>query len=107
MKSISNAATTENTECLIVYASDSFIDLKVGVLLDHYTLILLALQICWATFQNMCKKCPASSTLTLVLHQNHSVHTTNHHLHSSEEVMEFKGDSFFFLFFTCFTVNQH
>ena len=37
MKSIStiNSAITENTECSIVKVHNSFMDLKVGVLLDH------------------------------------------------------------------------
>ena len=37
MKSIStiNPAITENTECLIIKACASFVNLKVGVLFDH------------------------------------------------------------------------
>ena len=40
MKSIStiNPAFTENMECLVVNARTSFINLKVGVLLDYYAL---------------------------------------------------------------------
>ena len=53
MKSIStiNPALMENAECLIVKAHALFIDLKVGVLLDHEVSIcfisLLAFQTCW------------------------------------------------------------
>ena len=51
MKSIStiNSAITENTECSIVKMCASFIDLKVGVSLDHDVslcfILLLALPI--------------------------------------------------------------
>ena len=57
MKSIStiNPAITENTECLIVKVCTSFINLKLGVSLDHGVSLcfvsLLALQTYWATFQ--------------------------------------------------------
>ena len=56
MKSIStiNPVIAENTECLIVKACTTFIDLKVGVSLDHSVSLrfisLLALRTCWATF---------------------------------------------------------
>ena len=88
MKSIStiNPAITENTECSIVNTRVSFINLKVGVLLDYDLLLcfisLLALQTCWATFQaqNNIRSAPASSALTLVLHRRHNARTTNRHL---------------------------
>ena len=72
MKSIStiNPAITENTECLIVKAGTSFIDLKVGVSLDHgvslRSISLLALQTCSATLQakNNVRRAPASTALT-------------------------------------------
>ena len=58
MKSISTInppAIMENMECLIVKEHTSFINLKVGVLLNHDVSLLfvslLALQILWATFQ--------------------------------------------------------
>ena len=57
MKSISiiNPAVMENTECLTAKVHTSFIDLKVGVLLNHGVslrfVLLLALQTCWTTFQ--------------------------------------------------------
>ena len=77
MKSIStiNPAITENMECLIIKARTSYIDLKVGVSLNHGVtlcfILLLAFRPCWATFQakNNVRSAPASSALTLVSHQ--------------------------------------
>ena len=75
-----------------------FIDLKVGVSLDHGVLLsfvsLLALQTRWATFQakNNVKSAPASSAFTIVLHQSHNTCTVNRHLHTKEERMEYKGE---------------
>ena len=93
MNSIStiNPAITENTECLIIKAHLSLINLKVGVLLDHDALLcfisLLALGTCWATFQaqNNVKSVPASSALTLVSHRSHNACTANHYLRDSGE----------------------
>jgi len=61
----------------------------VGVLLNHGASLcfvsLVAFQTCLATFQakNNVRSAPASSTLTLVLHQSHNARTTNHHQHNS------------------------
>ena len=73
MKSICtiNPAIMENTECLIVKAHASFINLKVGVSFDHdvsLCFILLLLQTCWATFQveNNIRSSPASFAVTLI-----------------------------------------
>ena len=51
-------------ECLIVKACTSFIDLKVGVLLDHGALLRFV-STCWAMLQakNNVKNAPASSAL--------------------------------------------
>ena len=51
MKSVStiNLAIMENAECSVVKACASFIDLKVGVSLDHCFVLLLALGTYWAT----------------------------------------------------------
>ena len=57
-------------ECSIIKGHASFINLKVGVSLDHgvslYFVLLLALQTCWATFQakDIVRSIPASSALT-------------------------------------------
>ena len=57
MKSIStiNPAITENTEYLIVTVCATFIDLKVGVLLNHGVSLCCAsppsLRMSWVTFQ--------------------------------------------------------
>jgi len=91
LKSIStiNPVSTENTECLIVKVRTSFIDLKVGMSLNHGVSLcfvsLLAFPTFWATFQakNNVRSTPASSELTLVTHQSHNVSTTNRHLRSS------------------------
>jgi len=72
MKSISiiNPAITENTECLIVKAHASFIDLKVDVSLNHGAslsfILLLAFRACWATFQakNNIRSAPACQLCT-------------------------------------------
>ena len=88
LKSIStiNPAITENMECSIVKVHASFINLKVG---NHGVSLcfvsLLAFRICWATFQanNNVRSAPASSALTLVLHQSHNVSTANRHLCNS------------------------
>ena len=69
MKSVStiNPANMENIEQSIVKACASFIDLKVGVSLDHdvslYFVSLLAFWACWATFKakNNIRNTPASS----------------------------------------------
>jgi len=81
----------ENTKCSIVKVRASFINLKVGVLLDHGVSLcfvsLLALQTCWVTFQakNNVRNIPASSALTVVLHQSHNARTANRHQCSSGE----------------------
>ena len=68
-----------------------FINLKVGVSLDHDVLLrfvlFIALQTCWATFKvnNNIRSTPASSELTLVLHQSHYAQTTNRNLHCKGE----------------------
>ena len=99
MKSIStfNPAITKNTECLIVKecASLNFIDLKVGMSLNHGVSLrfisLLTLQTCWQAKNNV-RSAPASSALTLVSHQSHNTHTTNCHQHGSiEKAKENKG----------------
>ena len=72
MKSTStiNPAITDSTEWSIVEACASFINLKVGVSLNHGVALcfisLLAFQTCWATFQakNNVSSTPASSALT-------------------------------------------
>ena len=90
MKSISTI-NPENTACSIIIAHASFINLKVGVLLDHGVLLclvsLLVVQTCWATLQakNNVSSVPASSTLTLVSHRSHNAHTTNCHLRGKGE----------------------
>ena len=92
-KSIStiNPAITENTGCLIVKVHTSFIDLKVGVSLDHGVLVcfvsLPALQTCWAMFQakNNVESAPASSVLTVASHRSHNVRTANCHLRAKGE----------------------
>ena len=72
-----------------------FIDLKVGVSLDHGVSLcfvsLLALQTLSATFQakNNIRNAPASTVLTLVLHRSHNVPTANHH--TVGKGMEHKG----------------
>ena len=84
MKSIStiNPAIMENSECLVIRDCTS---LKVGVSLDHVVSLcfisLLALRICWATFQakHSVRSAPASSALASVSHQSQNVHTTNCH----------------------------
>ena len=76
MKSISTIKPVikENTECSIVKACATFIDLKIGVLLDHDASLmhplLLALRTCLATFQagDNVRSTPTSSALTLVSH---------------------------------------
>ena len=72
MKNIStiNPAIKENTERLIVKVRTSFIDLKVGVSLNHGVLLLLfilllAFRTCWATFQ--AENCIRSFLLALHL----------------------------------------
>jgi len=88
MKSVSiiNPAIKENMECLIIKAQGSFIDLKMGVPLNHGVslrfVLLLAFRTCWATFQakNNVRNTPASSALTLVSHRSHNAHTANCHL---------------------------
>ena len=93
VKSVStiNPVITENTECSIVKVRTTFMDLKVGVSLDHDESLcfisLLAHQTCWATFQakNNVKSTPASSALTLVSHRSQNVCTTNRHLRRSGE----------------------
>ena len=88
IKSIStiNPAIVENTECSIIKARALFIDLKVGVSLDHAILLcfvsLLVLQTCWTTFQTKSniRSTPASSALTLVSHRSHNTLTENRHL---------------------------
>ena len=85
MKSIPtiNPAITENTECLIVKVCALFIDLKVSVLLDHGVslcfVLLLALRICWTTFQvkNNKRSGPASSELVLALHRSLYIYVTH------------------------------
>ena len=63
---------------------------NVGVSLDDVSLqfvSLLAFRTCWETFQaeNNVRSTPASSALTLVLHQSHDAHAANHHLCNSGE----------------------
>jgi len=73
MKNIStiNPAMTENTECYIVKVCTSFINFKVGVLLDRGVSLrlvsLLALRTCWETFQakNNVRSSPASCSLEI------------------------------------------
>ena len=72
MKSIStiNSAITENMKCSIDNAHALFINLKVGVLLDHDASLcfvsLLALRTCWEIFQaqNNVRNTSASSAHT-------------------------------------------
>ena len=93
MKSIStiNQAIMENTKCLIVEVHASFINLKVGVSLDHDVSLrfisLLALRTCWVIFQakNNTRSTLANSTLILVSHQSLNARTANRHLCSSRE----------------------
>ena len=66
-------AIMEDTECAIIKAYTPFFDLKVGVSLDHDVaslcfVLLLVLQMLWATFQtkNNVRSAPASSALTQV-----------------------------------------
>jgi len=80
----------------------SFIDLKVGVLLDHGILLhfvsLIVLRTCWVTFQAKynVRSAPSSSALTLVSHQSHNVCTANRHLCGTyavrEKRIEHKGE---------------
>ena len=69
----------------------SFIGLKVGVSLDYgvslHFVLLLALQICWATFQakNNTRSATASPALTLALHWSHNTCTVNCHICGSGE----------------------
>jgi len=64
----------ENMEYSIMKAGTSFIDLKVGMLLEHDVSLcfvsLLALRILWATFkaENIVRSAPASSALIQVSH---------------------------------------
>ena len=66
-----NPAITENMECLIIKAHASFINLKVGVSLNHDVSLcfvsLLNFRTCWATFQakNNVRSTPGSSALAL------------------------------------------
>jgi len=91
MKSIStiNLVIKETTECWIK-ARASFIDLKVGVSLNHGVLLrfvlLLPFRTCWETFQakNNVRSAPASSALTLVSHRSHNACIANCHLSGSE-----------------------
>jgi len=101
MKSVStiNPAMTENMERSIVKAHTSFIDLKVGVLLDHDVSLrfvsLLVFQTYSATFQaeNSVRSTLAGSALTLILHRSHNAHTTNCHLYAAvEKGVELKGE---------------
>ena len=68
-----NPAIMEDMECAIIKACTPFFYLKVGVSLDHDVaslcfVLLLALQMLWATFQtkNNVRSAPASSALTQV-----------------------------------------
>ena len=87
MKSILtiNPAITENTECLIIKARASSINLKVGLSLNHGVSLLfvlhLAFQKCWATFQakNSIRNAPASIALFQVSHQSHNTCTAKYH----------------------------
>jgi len=79
----------ENTECSIVKVRASFINLKVGVSLDHdVSLRFVCFQLFkWQTSQakNNIRSTPASSALTLVMHRSHNTCTANHRLRGSGE----------------------
>ena len=68
-----------------------FIDLKVGVSLDHGVLLcfisFIVLGTCWEAFKakNNVRSTPTSSALTLVLHRSHYAQTANRHLHCKGE----------------------
>ena len=71
-------------------AHATFINFKLGVLLDRVVLLgfilFIALQTCWAKFRAKNNiSTPASSALTLDLHQSHYVQTGNRHLHTVRE----------------------
>ena len=73
MKSISNQSSYYEKYGMLDHRSHAiFIDLKVGVSLDHGVLLcfvsLIALRTCWATFKakNNIRITPASSALTLI-----------------------------------------
>jgi len=91
MKNISaiNPAIMENTEYSIVIVHSLFINIKVGVSLDHGIslcfILLLALRAGWEAFQakNNVRSAPASSALTLVSHQSHNARTANCHVRGS------------------------
>jgi len=88
MNSIStiNPAIMKNMEWSIAKAHTSFIDLKVGVSLNHGVplcfISLLAFRTCWKKFQekNNIRSAPASSALTLVSRRSHNTQTENRHL---------------------------
>ena len=88
MKSIPtiNPAIKENTVYLIVEACTSFINLNVGVSLNHgaslHFILRIVLRTCWTTFQakNNVRSAPASSALILVSDRNHDARIANRHL---------------------------
>ena len=64
----------------------SFIDLKVGVLLDHdVSLCFVSLLDLRCQAKNNVRSTPASSALILVSHQSHNRRTTNRHLRDCGE----------------------
>jgi len=92
-----NSETKENIECLIMKVYTSFINLKVGVSLDNGAPIhfasLLAFLTLLATFQakKNVRSVPASSALTLILHQSHNARSTNRHLRGSRKIPAVTG----------------
>jgi len=73
-----NPAITENEECSIVKACLIY-RFKVGVLLDHGFVSLLAVRTCWTAFQAK-NNTRSGSALTLVSHRSHKVRIANRHL---------------------------
>ena len=87
-----NPTITENTEFSIIKVHALFINLKVDVSLDHnVSLASFHFQLSEYFGQhskqakNNLRSTPASSALTLVSHQSHSVCAANHHLRGSGE----------------------
>jgi len=97
MKIIStiNPAIMKNKKRLIIKAHASFIDLKVGVSLNHGASLCFVLLLAFGQHSKQrinVRSAPANSALTLVSHQSHNAHTANCHLYAVvDKGMELKG----------------